>query len=66
MTDHMKILARKGILTIAEYPGGKISVKLHQANGNTATLTGRTTKDQLVAELCQIVENWPDKPLCTK
>jgi hypothetical protein len=60
MKDYMRILARKGEVTIVEHVGGKTMVALRAA-GNVVTLEGGQ-KDQLVAELCQICKNWPDTP----
>ena len=56
----MKILARKGEVTIVEHVGRKTIVALKTAAG-VVTLTGGT-KDQLVAELCQMCQNYPDMP----
>jgi hypothetical protein len=59
--DYMKILARKGEVTILEHVGGKTIVAI-RASGNVATLKGAAGADQLLAELCQICKNWPDMP----
>jgi hypothetical protein len=61
MMDHMKTLSRKGEVTIVEHAGGKAIVAVKTVSGDVVTLKGGT-KDQLLAELCQIVKNWPDMP----
>ena len=60
MSDHLKALARKGVVTVVERAGGKAIVAI-QSGGNVVTLEGGR-KEQLIAELCQIVKNWPDTP----
>jgi hypothetical protein len=60
MSDHLKALARKGVVTVVEHDGGKTIVAI-QSGGNVVTLEGGR-KEQLLAELCQIVRNWPDTP----
>ena len=56
--DSLKILARKGDVTILERIGGKTMISV-QASGNVMTLEGGQ-KDQLLAELCHIFKDWPD------
>jgi hypothetical protein len=58
MNDHLKILARKGTVTIREDAKGKAIVAVKTAAGNI-TLRGGT-KDQLLAELCQMCRDLPD------
>jgi len=58
----MKALARKGEVTILEHVGGKTMVKLQTSSGNVAVLEGATSADQLLAELCQMFQDWPDTP----
>ena len=59
----MKILARKGDVTIVEHAGRKTTVAIQPFSGaGIVTLQGWTTKDQLLAELCQMCKNWPDTP----
>ena len=58
--DYMKILARKGEVTIVEHVGRKTIVALKTAAG-VVTLTGGT-KDQHLAELCKMSQNYPYKP----
>jgi hypothetical protein len=60
MKDYMKALARKGEVTIVEHVGGKTIVAIKTSAG-VASLTGGT-KDQLLAELCQMFQDWPDTP----
>jgi hypothetical protein len=59
MKDHMRALARKGVVTVVERAGRKTVVAI-QASGSVVTLKGAAGADQLVAELCQICKNWPD------
>ena len=56
--DYMKALARKGEVTIVEHAGGKTIVALRTSAG-IVTLTGGT-KDQLIAELSKMCQNYPD------
>jgi hypothetical protein len=63
MTDYLKALAKKGRVTISERPGKKTSVRLDPFSVNGAiTLTGWASADQLLLELSQMCENYPDKP----
>ena len=63
MKDYLKILARKGEVTVVEHVGGKTMVALQPFSGaGVVVLQGLTTKDQLLAEICQICRNWPDTP----
>ncbi len=59
MTDYMKMLARKGEVTVVEHIGGKTIVAL-QTPAGILTLEGGA-KDQLLAELCQMCRNYPDQ-----
>jgi hypothetical protein len=62
MKDHMKALAKKGDVTIVERAGRKTTVAIQPFSGaGVVTLQGWTTKDQLLAELCHIVQDWPDQ-----
>ena len=57
----MKMLARKGEVTVVEHTGKKTTVALQPFSGaGVVTLQGWTTKDQLLAELYHMCENWPD------
>ena len=58
MTDHMKALARKGEVTIVEH-GGKTIIALKTSAGVVSLEGG--TKDQLIAELSKMCQNYPDK-----
>ena len=58
MKDHIIALARKGEVTIVERSGGKTIVALHTPAG-IVTLEGGT-KEQLIAELSRMCEDYPD------
>ena len=58
MTDHLKALARKGEVTILEHVGGKTIVALKTPAGVVSLEGG--TKDQLIAELSKMCQNYPD------
>ena len=60
MTDHMKALARKGEVTIVEHAGKKTTVALRTHAGGVVTLQGWTTANQLIMELSQMCEDYPD------
>ena len=61
--DYMKALAKKGEVTIVEHVDGKTMVALQSFSGaGVVVLQGWTTKDQLVAELCQMCQDYPDMP----
>ena len=56
------MLERKGEVSIVERTGGKTMVKVVEPPfGGTMVLEGRTTKEQLAAELFRMIKNWPDK-----
>jgi hypothetical protein len=59
MKDYMKMLARKGAVTIVEHVGGKTMVAIQLSCGNIVTLEGGT-KDRLLAELYYMCKGWPD------
>src|SRR4029077_8136470 len=56
---HMKMLAGKGIVSVMEQSNGLVVVKVHTASGNISLRGG--TKAQLLAEMCGICQNLPDK-----
>ena len=60
MKDYLQALARKGEVTIVEHIGGKPIVALKTPAGVVSLQGG--TKEQLIAELAQMVRNYPDTP----
>ena len=71
MTDYLKMLSRKGEVTILKRDGGKTIVAIESPAG-VLTLEGairtpagdlpsRASVDQLLSELYQLVQDWPDK-----
>jgi len=61
MKEPIELLARKGSVTVVEHTGGKTIVAIELSCGNILTLEG-ADKDTLIAELRQMVKNWPDTP----
>jgi hypothetical protein len=64
MKDYMKMLARKGTVTIVKHTrrNKKNGVKLQLPSGDVVALSAKVPIDQLLAELCQMCKNWPDMP----
>jgi hypothetical protein len=58
--DPKSRLLKKGELTILERPEKKTFVAL-KAGGNIVSLEGFAPPDQLLAELLQVCQHWPDK-----
>lgn len=57
MNETLKALARKGEVTVVEH-GRKVIVAV-KAPAGVLTLEGGT-RDRLIAELYQMIRNWPD------